>query len=686
MSLTIISQSNKEKEEKILKTIYDCIDKKESIIFNSGAGSGKTYSLIESLRHVIKKYGNNLKRHNQKVICITYTNVATEEVKTRLGKTDMVLVSTIHERIWEIIKDYKSQLVEIHKDKIVEEIGKLKQDIDSKKEYERFRELSDDKKEQFKNIMLENKQLFYQNYDKNAADFRDVFKILLNDYYDLLRNINYFKKTVNTIYKIDNYSNCYENMALNKEGYRYVEYNSTYNRDQLHKMRISHDTLLEYGLKMVEKYDLLKQIIIDKYPYIFIDEYQDTNIKVVEIMNYLQNYAIKIHHNIFIGYFGDIAQNIYSDGVGGKIFQIHSNLKPVYKEFNRRSRKEVIDVINKIRNDEIKQISIYSDCVGGSVKFYSGGSINIERFINNHIDEWNVSSKNQLHCLVLTNETVAKYSGFYNIYNVFKETKKYSGINYELLNTELLSNDLSKLGEIPLLLFKIIRFKNNIDYGQVTISEIIPKSLHDKMNLLELRKIIGLLRQNNGNTLGQYVESILATYSQDIKDKYKIVIGQLFDFENVSYEMFKNYLLEKLFPSLLDDDIGEANAVIQKLLDIRMYEYNLWYTYILNKQEGEVIYHTYHGTKGLEFNNVIIIMENAFGKSTNYFNFFFQNYMKSQLLIGKDKNKFEQIKNLLYVSCSRAINNLSILYLDDVSTFKDEIEEIFGKVYSLKTK
>ncbi len=40
--------------------------------------------------------------------------------------------------------------------------------------------------------------------------------------------------------------------------------------------------------------------------------------------------------------------------------------------------------------------------------------------------------------------------------------------------------------------------------------------------------------------------------------------------------------------------------------------------------------------------------------------------------------KFENTRNLLYVSCSRAIKNLRILYLDDTSDFQGSIIEIFG--------
>ncbi|MDQ2088047.1 UvrD-helicase domain-containing protein [Herbivorax sp. ANBcel31] len=681
MILTKISPNNKEKENNLIKSIYRSIDKNESIFFNSGAGSGKTYALIECLRYVIDKYGDNLKQHNQKIICITYTNIAAKEVKSRLGNSEIVLVSTIHDRIWQLIKFYQKELVEIHKEKLNEEITNLEEELET--EYDIYQSLDDEKKENLKIIMIENKELFYQNYNSSAMDFRNVFMAILESYPDILKNISIFKKMVGRIYKIENYRECLENIISNKEECK-VEYNSTYNRDQLHKMRISHDTLLEYGFKIIKRYNLLKKIIIDKYPFVFIDEYQDTSEKVVSIMSCLQEYSKNINHKFFIGYFGDVVQNIYDDGIGEKIKESCCNLKEIKKDFNRRSTKEVIDVINNIRNDQIKQESIYNDCTGGSVGFYTGSIKDIDSFIKKYETKWNINCQNKLHCLVLTNEIVARYSGFENIYNAFKETDRYR-IHYDQLNTELLNtNDLSKLGEVPNILFKIVELYNNLINQKVSISEIVPECMWN-MNIIDLRELIKLLKQNKGNTLEQYVESISKKYLKVDEKRYKDIIDRTFDLNNFSFQNFKNFLIEKLFPDLEDDKINRANEKIQKLLDINMDEYNLWYKHILCKQEDSIIYHTYHGTKGLEFDNVSIIMGNSFGRKNNYFKFFFEKYNNSKTLKDEEKKYFEQIRNLLYVSCSRARKHLRILYIDEVASFKDGIEKIFGKVQPFRS-
>lgn len=52
------------------------IEDKSSFVVEAGAGSGKTYVLIQTLNHLIETQGENLSLNNQTIICITYTNVA----------------------------------------------------------------------------------------------------------------------------------------------------------------------------------------------------------------------------------------------------------------------------------------------------------------------------------------------------------------------------------------------------------------------------------------------------------------------------------------------------------------------------------------------------------------------------------------------------------------------------------
>ena len=50
-----ISDTNRIKEQQIIDQIGQCIDDGFSWIFNAGAGSGKTYALVQSLKMLLDK-------------------------------------------------------------------------------------------------------------------------------------------------------------------------------------------------------------------------------------------------------------------------------------------------------------------------------------------------------------------------------------------------------------------------------------------------------------------------------------------------------------------------------------------------------------------------------------------------------------------------------------------------------
>ena len=337
-----------ESEKKVQLDINNSMDNFEHLIFNAGAGAGKTHALIESLKHLIQKHGDRLKTHNQNIICITYTNVATNEIKERLGNSELVKVSTIHERLWELIEPYQKQLVEIHKENIENELSKNTNELN---ENALFTSLNEDEQSSFKTIMIANRDSFRLNRDKPAGAFRSVIENILPDGFpNLLSNIQNFKKLVSIIYKIEDFEECLTKIdERTDKKYKSIVYLLKYNNDILHKMIISHDTLLDYAFKIIERHNTLQQILVNKYPYILVDEYQDTNENVVKILKTLVDYAQSNENKFFVAYFGDTAQNIYDDGVGENIETLHPDLKRIDKIHNRRSTNEVIEmmILNK---------------------------------------------------------------------------------------------------------------------------------------------------------------------------------------------------------------------------------------------------------------------------------------------------------------------------------------------------
>jgi DNA helicase-2/ATP-dependent DNA helicase PcrA len=96
--------------ETVRQRIVACIDARQPFLVEAGAGAGKTYSLIDALKYLIKSQGRELLRRNQRVACITYTNVATEEIKARTDRHPAIQAETIHSFCWSAIRPFQSAL------------------------------------------------------------------------------------------------------------------------------------------------------------------------------------------------------------------------------------------------------------------------------------------------------------------------------------------------------------------------------------------------------------------------------------------------------------------------------------------------------------------------------------------------------------------------------------------------
>ena len=94
----------------------------------------KLIPTIQTLNYLIKHKSEDLITANQKIVCITYTNVAKNEIIDRIENHELVLELTIHEFSWNSIKQFQKQLkIELCKlNEINFEKDKAKGKVDSK--------------------------------------------------------------------------------------------------------------------------------------------------------------------------------------------------------------------------------------------------------------------------------------------------------------------------------------------------------------------------------------------------------------------------------------------------------------------------------------------------------------------------------------------------------------------------
>jgi DNA helicase-2/ATP-dependent DNA helicase PcrA len=95
-----------------LDSMFACIRNGRSFRLEAGAGAGKTYSLVKALRCVIDEQAAKLKRASQHIACITYTNVASDQITSQIDRHPVVHSSTIHSFCWTLISCFQPFLRE----------------------------------------------------------------------------------------------------------------------------------------------------------------------------------------------------------------------------------------------------------------------------------------------------------------------------------------------------------------------------------------------------------------------------------------------------------------------------------------------------------------------------------------------------------------------------------------------
>ena len=187
----------------------------------AGAGSGKTRSLIKTLTFLDKTLGDWLLTNRKQIAVITYTNAACDEISRRLHYKSIFSVSTIHSFLWELIKNYQSDIKEWVINAINLEIAELSE--------------------------KQRKSKAVKTSEKRAEDIRKKQERLIK--ISMVRRFTYNPNGDN------------------------VGYDS-----------INHSDVVKMGSEFICSEDTMQNILISKYPILLIDESQDTKKELVDAL------------------------------------------------------------------------------------------------------------------------------------------------------------------------------------------------------------------------------------------------------------------------------------------------------------------------------------------------------------------------------------------------------------------
>lgn len=544
--------------------IQECLNARQSFLVDAGAGSGKTSSLIRALDFIRGPDRSSVMGEGQRVACITFTNVAKNEIIERTERDPLFVVSTIHDFLWATIKSFQKEL---------------------KPALLAF------------NDSLPANSRRKQNQAELQATLKNVPAIGYSD-----RGANFL------------------------EG------------------RIFHDDLLGMAHIMFRDHPLLSKVVAARFPFIFVDEYQDTDPLVVTT---LLDHLLKTDQPPLIGFFGDKMQSIYQGGVGELSAEHQALLIQIKKEENYRCSTAVIDLLNKIRTDIQQQPA--GDNLPGAAGYVSLIGIDPDADLSalavqkaHDAFGWDVSG--ELKVLFLTHRLIARKAGYADLWAAYNSRGGFT-------------QDRFQSGEDPIASF----FVNRVEPF-----------------------IVAWREGRVGRAISCLKERPIPIAGAAEKARVKAALDGLIAIIDAggTVEAVLKHLREAQLVTLLDDlDIAikgpvapadpdtpeAAHQAFMALLLAVPYVQVSRYRAVL---ENSMPFSTKHGVKGDEFQNVVVILDDA-GANWNQYSF-------GKLLAGTDtsQSREKRTRNLFYVCCSRAKEKLIVADLGAGAQAK--IEELFG--------
>lgn len=610
-----------------------------SILILAGAGSGKTRTITYRIANMIENVGIN----PYSILAVTFTNKAAKEMRERVEsligeEAKKCTISTFHSFGVKLLRMYAKEL----------------------------------------------------GYDSNFTiydgdDQKRIVKTILKEYG--LEKIN-DREIASLISKIkEEDSSVKEYEYINKN---FAEIYEKYNRN------LKSNNAMDFSDILVNTYNLLKlphilERIQNKYRYVMIDEYQDTNNLQYKIIDLIAK------KNLNLCVVGDENQSIYGFR-GANISNIlnfeknYSNSKIIKLEENYRSTSVILEAANEVikNNKSSKDKKLWTQNENGEliqILECDNGRDEVNKIIDIIREEHSKGVPyKDITILYRTNAQSRIFEEGFLRYNI--PHKVFGGISFYAR---------AEIKDIVAYLSVIVNPKDELNLTRIL--NIPKRKLGDK----GLEKIVEYARENKLSLLESlnYINDIAGLNSvtkEKLMELYNIIKEYQ---EMVSYETTSeivNGLLEKIgyldyvqenydnYETRLENIDEFKNSILELeniVGDLRLSEYLENISLVsatddLEESNDYVKLMTIHNSKGLEFPIVFIVgFENEIFPGNKSLN---------------DDNELEEERRLCYVAITRAEKKLYLSYshlrfiygVDKLMTKSIFLKEIPTKLYEEK--
>jgi DNA helicase-2/ATP-dependent DNA helicase PcrA len=296
-------------------TIRTCLslEQPRSFFLFAGAGSGKTRSLKDALEGLDTQILTTLRKHSRKIAVITYTNAAADEITRRVKADPVYQVQTIHSFAWSLIEGRTADIR-----------GWLASNLQTE--------------------IAEIQAVHAKGRAGNAHDER-------------------VKKMASKAKRLERLAEI--------RTFTYAPVGDNFGRDAL-----QHTEVIALAAHFLTESETFQNIVLARYPFILIDESQDT---MKPLMEALLAFEARHRGRIALGLLGDTMQRIYTDGLRDLDKRVGDFAQPA-KQMNHRSRARIVDLANAIRRDDDgRQQRAREDKPGGTVRVFLAPSEGTDR-------------------------------------------------------------------------------------------------------------------------------------------------------------------------------------------------------------------------------------------------------------------------------------------------------------------
>lgn len=584
------------------------------VLVSAGAGSGKTTVLTDRIAHLVVNKGVN----PYNILAITFTNKAAKEMLERTKKMKEEM-----QGIW--ISTFHSMCARI-----------LRRDIDKLGYQKAFSIYSDTDSGGLIDQIIQEKNLLEEKKDLKKT---------------LMFHISNCKNNNLTL------AQYYENNKTTDDIDKIMEIFSEYENRMKTANALDFDDLLTKAYKLLKEYPEILEHYSNRFRYIMVDEFQDTNTIQYEIVALL---ASK-HRNLFV--VGDEDQCIYTwRGASYKNisrFQKEFSPKLFKLEINYRSTSNILEVANKLIKHNTSRIekSLQSNKGKGlSPEYYTSYSERDEAdYVALKIDfltrEKGYSYKDfailmRVNALsfhfeqnfLAHNIPHRIFGGFKfferaEIKNVTSYLKLFANPNDEMAFLRVINAPKRGLGKVAIENLRELSLK----LDKSLLETVLEIQMHDftpssKSKFYEFANTFNKLKkQRESLSLGEFANAVVSNF--EIKQMYNISLEEEMN-KVLNIETLLTNMIEysETNPSLTLEDYLESITLISDIDDM--------------DESNSVTIATVHSAKGLEFKVVFVVgAEEGIFPSSRAFG---SNY------------QIEEERRLMYVAVTRAKERLYI--------------------------